>query len=149
MERMTRIPEFAIGASRLLDTLRDETRAGISCGTDVVELSQFARDLQLGGERFLRRIYTQDEILLCGGDTQRLAARFAAKEATAKALGTGMRGLGWKEIEVLKLPGGAPHLVLHGRAASRAETLRLKDWAISLSHTHNVAIAYVVALARN
>jgi holo-[acyl-carrier protein] synthase len=123
-----------------------ETGALLTCGTDVVEIRQFRRDLELGGERFLRRIYTENEIRVCRGSTQALAARFAGKEATAKALGTGIRGLGWKEIEILRLPTGEPRLMLHGRAASIAAALSLTTWAISLSHTPEVAFAYVVAL---
>jgi holo-[acyl-carrier protein] synthase len=147
MERRDGIPAVTIGASRLCDTLWNDTGAVLTCGTDVVEIRQFTRDLELGGERFLRRIYTPEEIGMSRGNTQRLAARFAAKEATAKALGTGIRGLGWKEIEILRLPTGEPRLALHGRAASRAGDLRLTNWAISFSHTHDVAIAYVVALS--
>jgi holo-[acyl-carrier protein] synthase len=147
METGNAMPAIAIGASRPSDLFRHDTGPLLTCGTDIVEIQQFSRDLELGGERFLRRIYTPDEIEICQGNTQRLAARFAAKEATAKALGTGIRGLGWGEIEILSLPTGEPWLALHGRAASRANALRLTNWAISLSHAQHVAIAYVVALS--
>lgn len=119
----------------------------LACGVDVVEMDQFTRDVSLGGEHFLRRIYTEAELAFCRGRIERLATRFAAKEAIAKALGTGIRGVGWRAMEVVSSADGQPQVVLHGRAGKLAESAGLGTWALSLSHTPVRAIAYVVALA--
>lgn len=116
-----------------------------SVGVDVVELSRVARLLNQHGERFLRRIYTASEVAYCRGRLRELAARFAGKEAVSKALGTGMRGVSWREIEILPDPRGKPLVFLHGRARQRAEELGFADVAISLTHGRDVAIAVVVA----
>src|SRR5438270_423013 len=121
-------------------------RIPLVCGVDLVDLADFHHDLRLGRDRFLRRIYTPRELSYCRGRGDRLAARFAAKEAIAKALGTGIRGLNWREMEVVPGKHGQPRIVLHGRAQERAKALRLSGWAVSLSHTHQMAIACVIAL---
>lgn len=118
---------------------------GLFCGTDLVELASFGRYLEVGGEHFLRRIFTERELENCGGRLPRLAARFAAKEAVAKALGTGIRGIDWTEMEIRNDMRGRPLLRLHGRAARRAAKLRLSGWTISLSHSEIFALAFVVA----
>lgn len=115
------------------------------CGIDMVDLPSFGRDVQLGGNRFLERIFTPQELAFCGGRLDRLAARFAAKEATSKALGTGMRGIGWHEIEVVSLSNGQPLLRIGGRAARHATQLGIARWSLSLTHTDLVAAAFVVA----
>lgn len=120
-------------------------RISLVCGVDLVDLADFSRDLQLGGDGFLGRIYTRQELSYCRDRRDRLAARFAAKEAIAKALGTGIRGLNWREIEVVSCENGLPRVVLHGRAQERAKALRLSGWALSLSHTQQMAIACVIA----
>jgi len=97
------------------------------------------------GERFLRRVYSDAELAYCRGRIPELAARFAAKEAVSKALGTGMKGVSWVEMEVLGDRRGKPYVTLYGRALARAKELGLSEWAISLSHTDNAAIALVVA----
>jgi holo-[acyl-carrier protein] synthase len=117
----------------------------IRCGIDVVELKQFRRALIVGGERFLRNIFTAFELMECSGDVQRLAALFAAKEAVAKALGTGIRGIGWSEIEVVASNAGPPQVHLTNRAKERAAKLSIAKWTLSLSHTSSVALAAVVA----
>jgi holo-[acyl-carrier protein] synthase len=114
-------------------------------GVDVVDLAQFRRDLGVGGKRFLRRIYTQSELAHCDGREEKLAARFAAKEAVAKALGTGIRGIGWQEIEIVSGTNGEPRVLLHGRARDRAAALGLASWSLSLTHSASVALAMVVA----
>lgn len=101
------------------------------------------------GERFLQRIFTAAEIAYCQRKrhtaAESLAARFAAKEAGAKALGTGIaKGVGWREIEVAHLPGGRPTLRLHGRAAERAAAMGVTGVHLSLSHGRDLAIASVV-----
>ncbi len=114
-------------------------------GVDLLVISRLKEALGRHGERFLDRIYTAEENRLCAGNIESLAVRFAAKEATAKALGCGLGDVSWKEIEILRAPSGAPVLILHGRARSLAQVLELTEWAISLSHTHEHAIAQVVA----
>ncbi len=115
-------------------------------GVDIIEIARLERALARYGERFLQRIYTPAEIERYRGRPQSLAARWAAKEAVAKALGTGIGDVGWKEIEVLEDERRAPTLHLYGRAQSLAQELNLTEWAISLSHTDELAIAFVVAM---
>lgn len=133
-------------ATQLIACLSGGVAAAIVCGTDLVEMAQFSRDLKLGGDRFLHRIYTEDELTFCGGRADRLATRFAGKEAVAKALGTGIRGLSWSEIEILSAAQGQPRIILHCRAASRAAHLGISTWVISLSHSPSSALAFVVGL---
>lgn len=97
------------------------------------------------GERLLARVYTDAEIQFCRGRVPELAARFAGKEAISKALGTGLRGIAWREMEILPDMRGKPLVVLHGRALQRAKAIGLTDFDISLSHTHEHAIAMVIA----
>ncbi len=114
-------------------------------GVDVVEIERIEAALKRWGARFLNRIYTEREQRFCRGRVPELAARFAAKEAVMKALGTGVKGVGWTEIEVLPMRGGKPLVFLHGRALRHAQTLGLVDFAISLSHSRDYAIASVVS----
>ena len=97
------------------------------------------------GERFLDRVFTPAERILCNGRSASLAARFAAKEAGSKALGTGVGAVAWREIEILANPRGRPVVVLHGAAAVRAAALGLHHWSISLTHLAGLAVALVVA----
>lgn len=115
-------------------------------GVDLFEIERLQAVLQRHGERFLARIYTSREREQCDGNLASLAARFAAKEAAAKALGCGIGKVGWQEIEVLRDEQGAPHLYLHGTAQQRAQELGLTLWSISLSHTQQHALAMVTAL---
>jgi holo-[acyl-carrier protein] synthase len=89
-------------------------------------------------------VYTSDEIAHCRGRVSELAARFAAKEAVMKALGTGIRGVGWRDIEVLPNRRGKPLVFLYGRGAARAERIKLRALEISLTHSKEYAIASVV-----
>jgi holo-[acyl-carrier protein] synthase len=119
-------------------------------GVDLVEVTRVERTLARHGARFLERVFTPAEIVYCRGRAPELAARFAAKEAVSKALGVGMRmmsrdGIGWHEAEVIGDRRGKPLVRLYGRAAKLAETLELIEWAVSLSHTRDNAIAVVVA----
>jgi holo-[acyl-carrier protein] synthase len=125
-------------------------RVPLAAGVDMVEISRIARAIERWGERFLRRVYTACEIEHCRGRVPELAARFAAKEAVSKALGVGIwwrGGIGWTDAEVRPDSLGKPEVFLYGRAAERAQALGLDQWAISLSHTDDHAIAMVVALA--
>ena len=113
-------------------------------GVDIIELTRVEAALERWGQRFLQRVYTEREIRFCRNRVSELAARFAAKEAVMKALGTGVRGIGWREIEVLPMRSGKPLVFLHGRARQRARALGLQDFAISLSHSRDFAVASVV-----
>jgi holo-[acyl-carrier protein] synthase len=122
----------------------------LTTGIDLVEIARVKRALERHGDRFLERVFTQAEVLYCRARPPELAARFAAKEAVSKALGVGMRmmardGIKWQEAEIIGDMRGKPLIRLHGRAAERAEELGLTEWAVSLSHTREHAIAFVVA----
>ncbi len=117
----------------------------LSVGVDIVEMARMRRALDRWGDRILRHVFTPDEIAYCRGRLPELAARFAAKEAISKALGTGMVGVSWVEMEVRTDERGKPLVALHGRALARANHLGLTQWAISLSHTNDSAVAFVVA----
>jgi len=122
----------------------------LTVGVDLVTIARLERVLQRYRDRFLERVFTPAEIMYCRGRTAELAARFAAKEAASKALGVGMRmiardGIDWRDVEVIGDPRGKPLIQLYGRAAERAGELGLTEWAISLSHTREHAIAFVVA----
>jgi holo-[acyl-carrier protein] synthase len=120
----------------------------IGTGVDLVEVERIAHSIERFGERFLRRVYTENEIAYCTrrrSSAESFAARFAAKEAGAKALGTGIsRGVTWKEFQVERLPGGRPTLALLGRAQALATTLGVKNIALSLTHTGTLAMATVM-----
>ena len=115
-------------------------------GVDLIELDRVESAIQRHGVRFLERAFTPRELEEVGENVASLAARFAAKEATAKALGTGIGDVGWQEIEILRGPARQPHLHLHGKASSLADELDLETWSLSLSHTRTHAIALVVAI---
>ncbi len=97
----------------------------------------------------MEKILTLDEIAYVLSRPKRIAetiaARFAAKEAVSKVLGTGWRGIDWKEVEVTKKRSGEPGIALHGRAAERANLLGLKNFEVSISHEREYAVAFVVA----
>lgn len=122
-----------------------EKSGGVAVGTDIVEIPRIQRALDDFGERFLRRVYTERERERYRFRISELAARFAAKEATSKALGTGIRGIHWREMEILPDPRGKPVLILHGRATERARLLGLTEFSVSLTHSRNDAMAFVVA----
>jgi holo-[acyl-carrier protein] synthase len=116
----------------------------LAAGVDVIELYRVRQALERRGDRFLRRIYTPDELAFCRGRISELAARFAAKEATMKALGTGVRGIAWREIEVMPNRRGKPMVNLYGRARQRAEAIGLAGLDVSLTHSREYAVAMVV-----
>jgi holo-[acyl-carrier protein] synthase len=117
----------------------------LTTGVDLIEIERLESVIQRYGQQFLERIYTSQELADAGASLASLAARFAAKEAVAKALGCGIGRVGWKEIEVLRGPERQPILQLHGEASKLANDLGLGDWSISLSHSRTHAIAFVVA----
>ena len=127
------------------DTDRNPPIASLRAGVDLVEVGRIAELMAQYGERFRKRVFTDAELEACGSRPERLAARFAAKEAVSKALGTGIGRVRWRDIEIVNGPAGQPELVLSGAAAELAAELQLRLWAVSLSHTGGHAIALVVA----
>jgi len=122
----------------------------LRCGVDLITVERVADGLDRFGERFLQRIFTAGERQDCEDSIMRLAARLAGKEAVAKALGTGIGEVSWVEIEIRsQAKTHRPQLLLHGAAAEIAAELGLTHWDISLSHTREHAIAFVVASGNN
>jgi len=121
--------------------------AHLTNGVDLIEISRISQAIDRHGERFLRRIFTSKELALVGDKPASLAARFAAKEAVAKALGCGIGDVRWTEIEVLRGPNNQPELHLHGNARQLAMQLGYHTWSISLSHSMDFAIAMVTAMS--
>jgi holo-[acyl-carrier protein] synthase len=119
--------------------------AMICVGVDIIEVGRIAAAINRHGERFFGRFFTERELALSGGRIPTLAARFAAKEAAAKALGTGIGQVKWVELEVLADGNGRPSLQLHGEAERVASELGLSEWTVSLTHTQWHAMAFVVA----
>lgn len=113
-------------------------------GVDIIEIHRVADVIARHGDRFLNRVYTPDELKACRGRVHELAARFAAKEAVMKALGTGIRGVGWRDIEILPNRRGKPLVFLYRRGAERAKRIQLRGLEISLTHSKEYAIASVV-----
>jgi holo-[acyl-carrier protein] synthase len=119
----------------------------LGSGVDLCEVPRIKASVERFGRRFLDRIYTPHEIAYCqskANQYERLAARFAAKEAGMKALGTGWHGVGWKDFEVSNLPSGRPTLKFHGRAIKIASNLGVVNIALSLTHTAEQAMAVVI-----
>lgn len=114
-------------------------------GVDAAEIPRIQKALERWGQRFLDRVYTPSEQLYCRGKAERLAGRFAAKEAVSKALGTGIRRLSWRDIEILPNRRGRPTVYLHGRAAARAHEMGATWLSVSITHTDELAIAFVIA----
>jgi holo-[acyl-carrier protein] synthase len=121
----------------------------LGLGTDLIEISRVQASIDRFGEQFLRRVFTEGEIAFCQkkkrNAAESFAARFAAKEAGAKALGTGIsRGVSWREIEVQREPGDRPELMFSGRAAERARAMGIQRISLSLTHSRDVAMAVVI-----
>lgn len=120
----------------------------VGTGIDIAEVPRIRAAIERHGERFLQRVFTPGEICYCeskANRVERYAARFAAKEAGMKALGTGWNhGVRWRDLEVARKPGGRPALLLHGKAAEFAGRLGTTNIALSLSHTAELAMALVI-----
>ena len=116
-------------------------------GVDIIEISRIRAAAERWGPRFLNRIFTPGELAYARARPPQLAARFASKEAVMKLLGTGVRGVAWREIEVVRQRTGAPSVALHGRALRRAQRLGLGDVSLSISHSREYAVAFVVGEA--
>jgi len=119
----------------------------VGTGIDIVEIDRIARTIERFGDRFLEKVFTAEEIAFCRRKktfAESFAARFAAKEAGAKALGTGIQhGVTWKELEVRRQPGHRPTLHLTGRALEFAKRLGVVHVSLSLTHTATLAMASV------
>jgi holo-[acyl-carrier protein] synthase len=120
----------------------------VGTGIDIAEVPRIRHSIERFGDRFVQRIYTTGEIRYCDSKANRVeryAARFAAKEAAMKALGTGWsHGVRWRDCEVVRLPGGRPAITFHGKAGEFAARLGVKNASLSLSHTSEQAIAQVI-----
>lgn len=133
-------------------SLRDHVRAalapgrgGVTVGVDLVGVRRFAGLLARRGDLLTDRVFSARELADAAGSPRRLAARFAAKEATAKALGVGIGPVAWRDVEVRTAVDGGPRLRLRGAAARLAAARHLTDWTVSLSHDGTSAVAVVVA----
>lgn len=120
----------------------------LGTGIDLAEVGRIRKAVERHGGRFVERIYTRREIAYVESKAsafERYAARFAAKEAAMKALGTGWRrGVRWQDFEVVNQPGGRPTMVLHGKAAEIAQELGVRCVALSLTHTAEAGMAFVI-----
>ncbi len=118
-------------------------------GTDLVQISRVAASIARFGDRFVRRMFTADEIVYCTRDprtsAERYAARFAAKEATLKVLRPEAHWLDWRTIEIVRMPGGWCELALHGTAKTMADDAKLHSFSLSMSHEGDYATAVVLA----
>lgn len=117
----------------------------LTSGIDVIEIDRIAHAVERWADRFLQRVYTEGEIAYCRGRAQSLAGRFAAKEATSKALGIGIRSISWRDVEILPDRRGKPHVHLHGKAADVAQWQMLEHFEVSITHSRTDAIAVVTA----
>lgn len=115
-------------------------------GVDIIEVARIDAAILRHRDRFFNRFFTPRELIEAEGRTPALAARFAAKEAAAKALGCGIGDVGWKDIEIVRDARRGPQVQLHGPALALAQALGLTEWSVSLSHTHEHAMALVVAM---
>jgi holo-[acyl-carrier protein] synthase len=132
---------------RPLPQARNQTMI-VGTGVDIAETSRIEQSLERHGERFTKRVFTPEEIAYCErfkNRAERYAARFAAKEAAFKALGTGWReGIRWRDVEITHRPSGKPELVLTGRADEIARELRVTRGAVSISHSDRYVVAQVI-----
>jgi holo-[acyl-carrier protein] synthase len=119
----------------------------ISLGVDVVDIVAFAHNKNVGGLRWLRKLFTELELTAAGERIEQLATGFAGKEAVSKVLKTGFRGVGPRDIEVIRAPHGEPRIVLHGRAKEAARVEGIGAIPISLSRDGGIAIAVAIGLA--
>ncbi|HUF07348.1 MAG TPA: holo-ACP synthase [Candidatus Binatia bacterium] len=118
-------------------------------GVDLIDIDRIVAVLERFPDRFRLRVLTDAEQRYCGRRVERIAGRWAAKEAISKVLGLGVRGVGWREIEILPNRAGAPRVTLHARAARRAASMGLDDVSVTISHERRMAVAVAVAHVRN
>lgn len=145
----TAIPDWLFGPMGLASLpapLTPPQGINVAVGIDIIEVSRVRKVYQHHGERFLQRIFTPAEIAQCRNKPTRLAGRFAAKEAISKALGTGIHGIAWREMEIVQLRSGRPSVRLHGNAKHRAQLLGLTAFDISIADLKEFSIAIAVAI---
>lgn len=118
-------------------------------GIDLCDIDRVVAVLDRFPDRFRERVLTDYEQRYCGRRVERIAGRWAAKEAISKVLGLGVRGVGWREIEILPNRAGAPQVTLHARAAARAAAMDLDEVSVSISHERRMAVAVAVAHRRH
>jgi len=118
----------------------------VETGIDLVEIARFSKINPKIRQRFYERVYTTGEISACNGRDDHFAGRFAAKEAAAKALGTGIGIIHWHDLELLSDENGKPILLLHGEAEKIALEKGWSSWSVSITHTASIAVAVVTAL---
>ena len=143
------IPDWLFGQGGLagLPTpLHPTGGVNVAVGVDIIEVERVRKVYERHGERFLQRVFTEMEVRQCRGKVTRLAGRFAAKEAISKALGTGLHGVAWREMEVVQLRSGRPTVRLYGHAKQRAEVLGLTAFDVSIADLQAFSIAIAVAL---
>jgi holo-[acyl-carrier protein] synthase len=116
-------------------------------GTDIIEIERIRQAVKRYGDRFLSRVYTKAELKIYGHRAHSLAASFASKEAVMKVLGTGNRGVAWREIEVLFHRTGKPYIRLNGRAEKVAQKLGIREIDVSMSHSRDNAVAVAIGTA--
>src|SRR5687768_16352288 len=118
----------------------------LATGVDLSEIARIKEVVARHGKHYLDRIFTPAELVYCGKRAESLAGRFAAKEAVAKALGSGIDDISWKDIEIVGDEKNAPVLTLHGAAEAKAKELGLTTWSVSISHSDSHSLAFVVAI---
>lgn len=143
------IPDWLFGPAGLAGLpapLHPTGGVNVAVGVDIIEVDRVRKVYERHGERFLKRVFTELEVRQCRGKVTRLAGRFAAKEAISKALGTGLHGVAWREMEVVQLRSGRPTVRLYGNAKKRAELLGLTAFDVSIADLQTFSIAIAVAL---
>lgn len=143
------IPAWLFGAAGLASLpapLLPTRGVNVAVGIDIIEVERVRKVLEKHGERFLHRVFTDNEILQCRGKPARLAGRFAAKEAISKALGTGLHGVKWREMEIVQIRSGRPTVRLHGVAKLRAQQLGLSAFDVSIADLAQTSIAIAIAV---
>ena len=146
------IPDWLFGpggVAGLPAPLRPPQGVNIAVGIDIIEVDRVRKVYEHHGERFLKRVFTEMEVRQCRGKATRLAGRFAAKEAISKALGTGLHGVAWRELEIVQLRSGRPTVTLHGNAKRRAELLGISAFDVSIADLNAFSIAVAVAIQTN
>src|ERR1700676_3605067 len=134
------------GVAGLPAPLHAPQGVNVAVGIDIIEVNRVRKVFERHGERFLKRVFTEREVMQCRGKAERLAGRFAAKEAISKALGTGIHGVKWREMEVVQLRSGRPSVRLHGIAKLRAFQLGLTAFDVSIADLAQVSIAIAVGI---
>jgi len=143
------IPDWLFGpagVTGLPAPLSPPQGVNVAIGIDIIEVDRVRKVYEHHGERFLKRVFTEAEVLQCRGKANRLAGRFAAKEAISKALGTGLHGVAWREMEVVQLRSGRPTVTLHGNAKRRAQLLGISAFDVSIADLKDFSIAVAVAI---